>query len=70
MKEWLVPAIAGERLKVERPYRESLLAVGAQVTARLTPQFTVSMAARIQHNQLTGRTSPAFTLQLAMKTPN
>jgi len=70
VKEWLVPAVAGERLTVERPYRESLLAVGAQVTARLTPQFTVSMGARIQHNQLTGRTSPAFTLQLAMKTPN
>ena len=70
VKEWLVPALAGERLTVERPYRESLLAVGAQVTARLTPQFTVSMSARIQHNQLTGRTSPAFTLQLAMKTPN
>jgi hypothetical protein len=70
VKEWLVPAIAGERLTVERPYRESLLAVGAQVAARLTPQFTVSIGARIQHNQLTGRTSPAFTLQLAMKTPN
>ena len=70
VKEWLVPAVAGERLTVERPYRESLLAVGAQVTARFTPRFTVSVGARIQHNQLTGRMSPGFTLQLAMKTPN
>ena len=70
VKEWLVPAIAGERLTVERPYRESSLALGAQLTARLTPQFTVSIATRIQHNQLTGRTSPAMTLQLSMKTPN
>ncbi len=70
VKEWLVPAIAGERLTVERPYRESLLAVGGQVTARLSPQFTFSLGARIHHNQLTGKTSPAFTLQLAMKTPN
>ena len=70
VKEWLVPAIAGERLTVQRPYRESLLAVGGQVTTRLSTQFTLSLGARIQHNQLTGRTSPAFTLQLAMKTPN
>jgi hypothetical protein len=70
VKEWLVPAIAGERLTVERPYRESLLAAGGQLTARLSPQFTLSLSARVQHNQLTGRTSPAFTFQLAMKTPN
>ncbi len=70
VKEWLVPAISGERLTVERPYRESLLAVGAQLTARLTPQFTLALSTRIQHNQLNGRTSPAITLQLAMKTPN
>jgi outer membrane receptor protein involved in Fe transport len=69
-REWLVPAVAGERLTVERPYRESLLAVGGQLTARLGPQFTLSLGARIQHNQLTGRTSPAFTVRLAMKTPN
>lgn len=69
-REWLVPAITGERLTVERPYREALLAVGGQVAARLTPQFTVTLSARIQHNELTGRTSPAVTFQLAMKTPN
>jgi hypothetical protein len=70
VKEWLVPALTAERLYVQRPYRESWLAYGGQLTARLTPQFTLQLAARIQHNQLTGRTAPALTLQLAMKTPN
>jgi hypothetical protein len=70
VKEWLVPAITGERLTVQRPYRESLIAGGLQLTARLTPQFTLAISTRVQHNQLTGRTSPAVTLQLAMKTPN
>ena len=70
VKEWLVPAVTAERLYVQRPYRESWLAAGAQLSARLTPQFTLQVGARIQHNQLTGRTAPAITLQLAMKTPN
>jgi hypothetical protein len=70
VKEWLVPGIAGERLTVQRPYRESWIAGGLQLTARLTPQFTLSVSTRIQHNQLNGRTAPAVTLQLAMKTPN
>lgn len=70
VKEWLVPAITGERLTVQRPYRESMIAGGLQLTARLTPQFTLAISTRVQHNQLTGRTSPAVTLQLAMKTPN
>lgn len=70
IKEWLVPAFTAERLYVQRPYRESWLAAGGQVSARLTPQFTLQVGARIQHNQLTGRTAPAIILQLAMKTPN
>jgi hypothetical protein len=70
VKEWLVPAATVERLTVARPYREAWVAAGGQLTARLTPQFTLSLSTRVQHNQLTGRTSPAVTLQLAMKTPN
>lgn len=70
VKEWLVPAITAERLTVQQPYREAQVAGGLQLSARLTPQFTLSVSTRIQHNQLTGRNSPAFTLQLAMKTPN
>jgi hypothetical protein len=70
VKEWLVPALTAERLYVQRPFRESQVAAGAQISARLTPQFTLQLSTRIQHNQLTGRTSPGLTLQLAMKTPN
>ena len=70
VREWLVPAISGERLTVERPYREAWVGGGAQITARLTPQFTLAASARILHNQVNGRTAPAITLQLAMKTPN
>jgi hypothetical protein len=70
VREWLVPGISGERLTVERPYREAWVGGGAQVTARLTPQFTLAASARILHNQVNGRTAPAITVQLAMKTPN
>jgi hypothetical protein len=47
-----------------------MTAQGFQLTARLSPQFTLSASTRIQHNRINGKTSPAFTLQLAMKTPN
>ena len=68
-REWLVAGVSGERLTVQSPYRERLVGGGFQLTSRLTPQFTLAISTRIQHNQLNGRTSPAFTLQLAMKTP-
>jgi hypothetical protein len=69
-REWLVAAATAERLTVQSPYRESLRAAGFQVTARLSPQFTIALGTRVQHNMLNGKTSPAVTLQLAMKTPN
>ena len=58
VKEWLVPAITGERLTVERLYREAWIAGGVQIGARLTPQFTFQLSTRIQHNQLTGVLRP------------
>jgi hypothetical protein len=70
VREWLVASLTGERLSVQKPYRESMTAQGFQLTARLSPQFTLSASTRIQHNRINGKTSPAFTLQLAMKTPN
>jgi hypothetical protein len=70
VREWLVASVSGERLSVQRPYRESMTAAGFQLTARLSPQFTLAAGTRIQHNRINGKTSLAFTLQLAMKTPN
>jgi hypothetical protein len=47
-----------EQLTVQQPYRESQAAGGLQLSARLTPQFTLSVGTRIQHNQLNSRASP------------
>ena len=60
----------GERLTVKRPYPESLLAVGAQLTARLPPQFTFSMGPRIQHKQLTRKNVARFHVAIGDETPN
>jgi hypothetical protein len=70
IREWLVATGGYERLTVERPYQEHLNAGMFQLTARLTPQFTVAVATRIQHNVLNGRNAPSVAIQLAMKTPN
>lgn len=69
-REWLVAYFTGERLGVERPYREELAAGKFELVARLASQVTVAIGARVQRNRLTGRYSQSVALQLAMKTVN
>jgi hypothetical protein len=67
-REWLVPSLIVERLRVQRPYRESLNALKLDFSARLTSQVTISVGPRIQQDNLTGRFSRSIVFQIAAKT--
>jgi hypothetical protein len=67
-REWLVPSLIVERLRVQQPYRESLNAAKFELSARLTPQATLSVGPRIQRDEVTGRVTRSIVFQLALKT--
>ncbi|MDQ6700266.1 MAG: hypothetical protein M3Z36_08775 [Acidobacteriota bacterium] len=67
-REWLVPSLVVERLRVDRPYQERLNAIKLDLSARLSRQLTISAGPRIQRDELSGRTSRSIVFQLAMKT--
>jgi hypothetical protein len=67
VREWLVPSVAWERLSVEKPYEEHLMAGKFEVAARLTHQITINVAARVSRDLRAGRTNKGVTLQLALK---
>jgi hypothetical protein len=67
-REWLVPSLIVERLRVDRPYRESLDAAKAEIAVRFTSQATVTAGPRIQRDELTGRIARSIVFQLALKT--
>lgn len=69
-REWLVASAVYERLAVQEPFPEHLMAVRGEMAARLTPNFTVSLRAGLQRDLRTHTTGPAITLQLAWKTVN
>ncbi len=56
-REWLVPSLVVERLRVDRPYQERLNAVKLDLSARLSRQFTITAGPRIQRDELSGRIS-------------
>ncbi|MEO8129027.1 MAG: hypothetical protein ABJF23_16875 [Bryobacteraceae bacterium] len=66
-REWLVPSLIVERLSVDRPYQEHLLAAKLEVSARVSSYLTVSIGPRLQRDQLTGRMSRSIVFQVAMK---
>lgn len=68
VREWLVPSLIVERLRVEAPYRESLNALKLDVSARLSSQVTLGIGPRIQRDELTGRVTRSVISQLAVKT--
>jgi hypothetical protein len=70
VREWLVPSLGFERLKVEKPYAEHLVAPRFELSCRLSSQFSVGLTGRIERNVLTARTAPSLAVQLAMKTVN
>ena len=67
-REWLVPSLIVERLRVDRPYQEQLDAVRIELSARLTSQVTISAGPRIQKDELTGRIAESVVFQVALKT--
>ena len=69
-REWLVFSGITERLHVDRPFPEHLVAGKAEVAARLSANATIVAGMRFQENMLTGRFSKALVVQLALKTVN
>ncbi len=66
-KEWLVPSLIYEQLRVDNPYRERLDAVKLETSARLTSQLTITAGPRVQHDELTGRWAKSLVVQIAVK---
>src|SRR5207248_6332528 len=50
VREWLVPAIGIERLTVEKPYRERLIAPRFELSCRLSGNFSLGLTTRLQQN--------------------
>jgi len=67
-REWLVLSATGERLSVDRPFEERALAGKLDLTARLAPQATVGVSARLERDQITGRRSMSLMFQATFKT--
>jgi hypothetical protein len=70
VREWLVPSLGIERLKVGGPYAETLVGPRFDLGVRLSSNFSMGVMTRIQHNPLNHKTSPMVALQLAVKTVN
>jgi hypothetical protein len=68
MREWFVVSAIGERLFVEEPFLERMLAGKLELATRLASEATISISAQIQHDQISGRTAPSVILQAAFKT--
>jgi hypothetical protein len=69
-REWLVASAIAERLKVQLPYQENLVAGKFDLTARMSNRLTLAFNTRLQRNELNGKLSPSVALQLNMKTVN
>jgi len=67
-REWLVPSLVVERLRVQRPYQEHLDAVKLEVAARISSQFTITIGPRLQHDPISGHWSRGVVFQVAFKT--
>lgn len=64
---WLWVAATGERLTVERPYRESALAGRGEATVRFSGNASLQLIAGVQRNQLTGTLAPNLVILLSLK---
>ena len=68
VREWLVTSASGERLQVDRPFEEKLVAGKLEIAARLASQVSIGVSTRLQRDQISGRLSASATLQAAFKT--
>lgn len=67
-REWVFASAIVERLSVEHPHAEHLWAFKGEVSARLSPNWSVGVRAGAQRDWRTGAVSPVASMQLAMKT--
>lgn len=63
-----MPSLVVERLRVERPYAESLKAAKVELAMRLSSLVTLSAGPRIQKDDLSGRLTRSVVFQVAVKT--
>jgi hypothetical protein len=68
VRDWLVPSVTGERLRVGGSHKEHLTAAKLEVASRLTSQATVLVGARVERGAPGGRLSKSLAVQLALKT--
>jgi hypothetical protein len=66
--DYLVISAIGERLHVEQPFEERLLAGKLEIAARLASQVTLGISARLQRDQINRRFGASVMLQGALKT--
>ena len=69
-REWMAISGIVERLRVEGPYAENLMAYKGELSMRLSSNWTIAMRAGMQGDQITGRSTPIASIQLAVKTVN
>jgi hypothetical protein len=68
VREWFVPSLIAERLRVAKPYQERLDALKLEFAARISGQLTISVGPRLQRDLATGRLSKSIVFQVALKT--
>jgi len=66
--DFLVISGIAERLHVEQPFEERLVAGKLEIAARLASQATLGISARIERDQIRRRYSASLMLQAALKT--
>jgi hypothetical protein len=69
-REWMALSGIVERLSVEVPYAENLMAYKGELAMRLSSNWTIGTRAGMQRDQRTGRLTPIASFQLAVKTVN
>jgi hypothetical protein len=68
MREWLVASGVGERLRVDAPFVQHLVAGKLEVAARLSSRATIIIGTRFGRDLLSQRLTKSVVLQTAFKT--
>jgi hypothetical protein len=69
-REWMAISGIVERLSVERPYAENLMAYKGELSMRMSSNWSIGLRGGMQRDQATGRMTPIASIQLAVKTVN
>ena len=70
VREWLVASAVGERLRVDQPFAERVVAGKLELAARLTSAVSVNVSTRIQRNGVNRRTATSLAVQATVKSVN